>query len=276
MIGRTGDLVMRDHDRHPDLAPDPKAFLERIHDPLALVAHVRDVQTAELAQRAADLDHLRGRRSGCRLVVQPGRHADCAGRQGLLDQAAHVRDLGSGSGSVHVVQCDDAQRRMPHQRRAVDRRRASSQLFDVGSEAREAEPSTLVVEQIQRRRHRRAHSRRRRRQRDAAIAGDYRGHALTDLRRHLRIGEQQSVVVRMGVDEARCRNLAGAVDFDLRTGLRQSADAHNAVASHADVGRVARRPCPVHNGGAANQQVKGFGHSKASREIDPIIDNTKA
>src|SRR5579859_6525223 len=58
MVRRADDLVVRDDDRHAELAPDPEALLERIDDAVALVAHVRAVDAAMPGERPADLDHF--------------------------------------------------------------------------------------------------------------------------------------------------------------------------------------------------------------------------
>ena len=75
VVRATGDLVMRDHHRHAELAADAEGFLERGEHVVALVAHVRHVEAVALGERPAHLDHLLGRRRVRRLVVEAGRHA---------------------------------------------------------------------------------------------------------------------------------------------------------------------------------------------------------
>ena len=106
----------------PTSRPMRKVSSSESSTSLGLVAHVRAVEPAELAQRAADLDHLFGRRSGRRLVVEAGRDADRAGAERLARQLAHAPDLRRAGGPLDVVHRDHAQRRVPDEQRAVGRR----------------------------------------------------------------------------------------------------------------------------------------------------------
>ena len=44
VVRAAGDLVMRDHHRNTELAPDAEGLLQRVEDLVPLAAHVRDVE----------------------------------------------------------------------------------------------------------------------------------------------------------------------------------------------------------------------------------------
>ena len=237
VVRRAVHLVVRDHHRNAHLAADAEALVQRLEHAIGLVAHVRAVQPAELAQRPAHLDHLLGRRSGRRLVVQAGRNADRAGRQSFARQLAHAADLRRAGRPLDVLERDHAQGRVPDQQGTVGRRGSAPELLHIRSEGRKAKPPSLLVQQVQRRCDRLSHAGGRRRQRDAAVAGHHRGHALAHFGRHVRPGQQQPVVVRVRVDEAGGDYFACSVDLDIRARLFQAAEPDD-----APVARRRRRP----------------------------------
>jgi hypothetical protein len=138
------------------------------------------------------------------------------------------------------------------QRRAVDRRRLDGQPREVVGERVEA-LRLAVGDQVQRR-HRRAVAERR--QADAAVADHHRGDALARLRRHRRIGEQQPVVVRVHVDEARRDGAAVAGRPRLGIGRVEAADGGDAAAGERDVAVVAGGAGAVEDHCVAQQQVE--------------------
>ena len=139
------------------------------------------------------------------------------------------------------------------------------EFFAVGAEARKPEPVAAAVKQIEGRRGGAVGGRVR--EADAAVAGDYRRYALADFRRHVRVGQEHAVVVRVRIDEAGCGDHARCVDFGVGGCLVQRADFDYAVAAHADPAVKARRARAVDDGRVANYQVVVFsaGHNIFSK-----------
>ena len=144
------------------------------------------------------------------------------------------------------------------QQRAVGRRGMRTEFFDICTKGREAKPSAFVVEQVERRGHHALHAARHRRQRDAAVARHHRGHPLAHFRRHLAGGQHQPVIMRVRVDEARCRNFPGRVHLDFGLGPIEPADSRDAVCTHADIPIEARHAAAVDDACVPDQQIELF------------------
>ena len=92
----TRGLVVRDLHRAAHLATDAERLLDGVEEPIGLVAHVGGVDSAALAKRLGERDHLLGRAVTARPVDEPGRESAGALLERLLDPAAHLRELGAG------------------------------------------------------------------------------------------------------------------------------------------------------------------------------------
>jgi len=114
----------------------------------------------------------------------------------------------------------------------------------------------VARDQVDRRHRRRVTERR---QTDPAVADDDGGHALADLRRHRGLGEEQTVVVGVHVDESRCEREAAEVDAPARARAPQIADRRDQPVAQADVGDEAGCAAAVDHVGPDEQQVE-LGH----------------
>ena len=215
VVRLAGQLVVRDHHRYAELAPDAEGLLERIDDAVALVAHVRAVDAFPRRKRPAHLDHFLGRRGARRLVVQAGREADRARRERLVHHVSHRGYFARRCGLLEIVHRLHAQHRVADEQRAVGGRRLRPQRLDIFLERFEMKPRPFAVHQVKRRRHRLRHAARCRRERHAAVPRHHRGDALAHLRRHVGRREHQPVVVRVRVDEAGRGDPAAGIDLDL-------------------------------------------------------------
>jgi hypothetical protein len=166
---------------------------------------------------------------------------------------AHGLDLRVRGCALQVGDAARAQRGVAEQRCNVQRRRRAPHRFEVGTEAREA-PTDIADRQRDRLRRRRVHLQRCRA--DAAVAGDHRGHALRDLKFHVRPAQHGHIVVRVCVDEAGCHDLAARIDALLGRVFSQRAQRHDAAADDADIGVEARRLRAVDHRAAFDQQVE--------------------
>ena len=208
------------------------------------------------------LDDLVGRRVLGRRIVQPGRQADRALLQRLLERAPHGGDFLAVGGTVEPRHRADAQRRMSDLADGVERGRVAVQRRQISVEAGK-KLLRLAADDVQRRR--RIALNGERREADAAIAGDDGGDALADLAFHQRVAQQRAVVVGVGIDEAGrqrevlCRNLARTLQ------LRQVAQSNDPVVLHRQVAAFGRRSAAVDEQGIADDQVGcrlGRGHAR--------------
>ena len=254
-VGLAGQLVVRDHHGHVQLAADAEGLFQRRHDVLALVAHMGGVDAAVRGQRPADLDDLLGGGVGGGRVEGAGGDADGAAGHRLLGQRAHGVDLGRRGRAMQVRHDGGAQRGVADHAGGIDGGGRGAQRVQVVGEAGELVRAALV-QQVQRRRRR---GMRQRRQADAAVAGDHGGHALRDLGRHVAPAQQVVVVVRVRVDEAGRDHQAGHVDAFARGRAAQVAHGGHAVAAHAHVGLDAGRVAAVDDGAAGEDVVIGLG-----------------
>ena len=160
MVRRADDLVVRDHDRHAELAPDAEALLERVEHPVAFVAHVRAVEPPCFAQRPADLDDFLGRRGRA-----PARSRGRSRRRSRPAARASSHHLPHRTGSHRRAA---PARRRPWSQRAASsarpaarrwwRRAASRSVARTRRRCRKRNQLAFVVEQVERRRDRRAHA----------------------------------------------------------------------------------------------------------------------
>ena len=245
-------LVVRDDHRHPGLAPDVEGLLERIHDVVALVAHMGRMQGLEGGQRLGEFDHLLGGRGHRRLVEQPGREPDCAGRERRLEPSAHDLDLGPRGGPVEAVHGADAQRGVADLADHVERRRGVVERLQVGAEIGE-KSLRIGADQVERRR--RALAGGERRETDPAVARDHRGHALADLATHQGVGQQRPVVVGVGIDEAGRQGLAAGVDLARTLDAVERAERDDAVVRNRQIAVARGRAAAVDQAGIANDEI---------------------
>ena len=232
-VGAARALVVRDDDLGADAAADLEGLVHRLQDVIALVAHVGGVDAAPLAERRGHFDDLVGRGVARHGIEQAARHADGALFEALVEQLAHLLDLGAGGDAVEVVAHRvDAQRAVADQEGAVDgglcRVNLVGELGEAGGEVLlllddQRHPVADVGPDIGR-------------GRDAAIAADHRRHALAGLHGHAGIVDQRRVVVRVHVDEARRHDLAGGVDFVVALQGARRLDRGDAIAFKGDVG----------------------------------------
>ena len=94
------------------------------------------------------------------------------------------------------------------------------------------------------------------RERDAAVAGDDRRHAVADRRRRQRIPVQLRVVVRVGVDEPRRDDAIVGVDDPPGRSAREATDLDDPTPLDADVGAEAREARAVDHGPAPHDEVQ--------------------
>ena len=218
-IGDAGGLVVRDHHRRPAGPADGEALLQAVEHVLCFIAHVRRIQRARRAEAGCqrfDLGRWRLERRG---VVEPGRHADRASVQRLLQPLAHRGDLVGSRGPVEFGHGADSQCRMPDQTGGIERRRRPIERIQVIAETRIGVVGG-VADQIQRRR--RAAIERQRREADAAIPGDHRRDTLAGFRHHVGRRQERTVVVGVHIDKPGRDDLSGNIDFARTRHLRQA------------------------------------------------------
>jgi hypothetical protein len=145
-----------------------------------------------------------------------------------------------GGGSPHIIHYCHPQGGMTHQRGGVDGRGIGLHCGDVVGKGGEpipgADPPTDPAVAADDRCHQRS-------QTDAAVAGNNGGHPLTQLRRHRRMGEQQSVVVGVNVDKTGGDNASGGINLLLGRELGQIADGE--MRSPVIATSARNRDCPV-------------------------------
>jgi hypothetical protein len=192
-------------------------------------------------------------------IGESGREPDRAGIEARRDQIAHPPDLGCRRRTIEAVHGADTEGRVTNHRRGVDRCRLRRKLLEVVREVRVTE-SVLPADQVERRRDTVGDERG---EADAAVPGDHGGHALADLRRHLGQCEQQPVVVRVHVDEARRDHVPGGVELNVCAPTLEATDRGDAVAGDRDVAGRARRAAAVDDGAVADERVATLhgGHS---------------
>jgi hypothetical protein len=92
-IGSAGALVMRDVQMHAALGTDAQRLFDRFEQAVALVAHVRGVQTVERLHRFRELDHFLGAAPPPRPIDEPGGEAARTLFHRAFHVAAHRREL---------------------------------------------------------------------------------------------------------------------------------------------------------------------------------------
>ena len=212
----------------------------RSHDRFLLGAHVRRVDPAVLGGGARERDELLGARVRRGRVLERARHTDGALTHGLRDERLHLLELGGRRRAIAVADHHLAHGRGADIGREID---ADSLPLEPREVAREVGPVALDAVVLVRlgvlARDRIVH-----RSDRLAFAGDLRGDALEDLRRHLRVDEQGELGLPEHVDEARRDDPAGRIDAPLRGGLIEPADGGDAAAADADIRRVPGAPVP--------------------------------
>jgi hypothetical protein len=88
-----GTLEVEDFDLNRGFAPDANRFVERLQQPVAFVANMRDVDAAMTRRDLAERDQLLRRRVRVRLIDQAARQARSALLHRLLDQLGHALEL---------------------------------------------------------------------------------------------------------------------------------------------------------------------------------------
>ena len=252
MIPFASAFVMRDDHGNRRFAADPKRLFERVGDAIAFVAHVRAVHGAGRGQSSGEFDHLFGWCTDRRCIIEPRAHARRPGIESGFQALAHERPLGGAGWAAHVRHRANPQRRVADQADGVDRRGVAIERAEVGGEAGE-ESRRVPAQEVERRRW--PAVARERCEADAAIAGDDRGHALADLGRHRRIGQEGAVIVAMNVDEAGRECATGGVDGARSLQVHQMADRRNALVDDGDVGVERGATRAVDDPGVADDQV---------------------
>ena len=161
LVGLAHHLEVRDHDRHADLAADAEGFLQRIEDPVRLVAHVRAVDAAEFLSAG-------GRP---RSLLRSVRRWRARRKARWKRRWRRLRAPRAPASRMRAICC--FVRGLPAGRPCVPRAKwcgptSSAQLVaaglafsccDVSGEGREREPLAVLVQQVQRRRYRLRHGR---------------------------------------------------------------------------------------------------------------------
>ena len=141
---------------------------------------------------------------------------------------------------------------MADQEAGIGGGRSLVQRRHIVGEARVAEVGGRA-EQVERRRY--GSAGRERREAYPAVAGDHRGDTLAGLGRHVRVHQQQVVVVGVGVDEARRDDAPGGVDGARGLCACQITDGGDAVGRDGDIGALARRARAVDHRAAREEDV---------------------
>ena len=209
-IRRSGAFVVGNQERQPRHCGGFGRFPQAFHDTGRFVAHVRGVDSHRFRNDTPDLCNLLRVRGGVRGIIETGGKAGCALLLAFCEQFPHYRDLCCVRPSGDVIHHRQAQRRMADKRDDIDRRPGLGDRCCVGGHCRELVRSG-PAEQAHRRR--RLVPERHRCQRDSAVSDNDGRNALTDLEGHARLVQHSPVVMRMGVDEARCQGQPGQVDF---------------------------------------------------------------
>ena len=223
---------MRHLRRQPALFADANRLAHAVEHAERLVAHVRDVNAAVPARDLRQLDHFFDRRERARHVEQPGAHAERAGLHAVLDEAAHLVELGGRRPPVRAAEHRLAHRSLPDERPDVDRFLRRVELVEKRPE-----------------RHRRS----------AVGPFDQRRDALPDVIVRGRQLEDVLARVVVDVDEPGRHDLAVRVDHARRRLCNRRRDARDRVAAHRDVGAIPRAAGAVDDAAVADDEIVGRG-----------------
>ena len=197
MVGTSVDLVVRDHLSHTECVGNRHRLGHGLKNVLSLVADMRGDQGVGAAQGFKHrLDFLRS--SGLsRGVVKPGRDPDHTCIKSLLHQFLHFCDFGIVGRTIQILHRDGTQRRVSSQGGDINGRRCFFQCLEIFLECA-VTLLGVIRHQIQGR-HRIGASKWCKT--DPAVTGDDGGRTLTDLGLHGGVGQHQTIVVRMHIDE---------------------------------------------------------------------------
>ena len=186
-----------------------------------------------------------------RRIDQPRAQPCAAFFQRRVQQLRHPRDFVLRRRPRLDAHDRRADRAVPDQHRRIHRRLLRVQQ---GAIFRHRMPiaGILLLQPV--RRHRVARPPRRGAR--AAVARDFRRHALPDLRRRARLDQQIRIRMRVHVDETRTCQQARRVEFVRRLRPRQIPHRRDAVARESDVGPHACAAEPVHHGPAAQNPIE--------------------
>ena len=246
-----------------DLRADTRAprdrdeLVDRLEQPLALAAHVRDVHAAVRRRRLAQRDELIGRcvRGGCVDERRPDTERAVAHRG--VDERAHAPQLFGRGGPVVVGELVHADGRGADERRDVRRDAAPDERLQRLIERRPGDvvlDVALLLEPLL------LHALVQRTERPA-LAKDLERHALAYVRLRSPIREERVRRPRQHVDEARRDGHPGGVELASTAGAH-AADRRDAVALDGDVARARGRARAVIERAAADDDVVGGRHER--------------
>jgi len=233
-------------------AARPTSTAERLHDSVALAAHVGRVDAPQRGCRLRQGDELSCLRIGSRRVLERRRHADGAVAHGRAHQLLHPSQLG-GIG-LHVV---EAQHGCAHLGRAHEGREVDPDalLLEALEVVAQAAPVGIDLERRVDRGERlpggvglRCDRR--------ALAGDLRRDALMDLRRQARVDQDRQLGLAEHVDEARGDDPTRGVDGALARSRAQGTDGGDAAVADADVAGNPRRAGAVDDAPVRDDEVE--------------------
>ena len=200
-----------------------------------VVAVVRRVVAARLAEHRQELDELVVGRVHARCVGEPGGEADCSVLDALPHEPLHLGELGVGGRAVVTSHRDHANGRVGNEHRRVDADAAIEPVEVLGdAPPAPVELRWIVVPARELESHLREHLVGDRCVRETVLADHVAGDALVHLHLVRRVGEQLDVRVRVHVGEAGTDDQAGRVDLP-RPAFGHVADLHDAVAADTDV-----------------------------------------
>ena len=245
---------MRDHHRTTRPARRVESFIERFEQPLALVSHVGGIDALESGQLSGQRFDFRRRGRFVGRIEKPGSKSSRSCGKTLAKERAHLTDLAVRRWPVQLLHCSAAQRRMPDQGQRVDGCRMAIKLGCIRLECgKECIVCIIREHQVQRRRWWLITDPGR--QADTTVADHHSGHPLTQLGRDFRVGQQQSIVMGVHIDEPWRDHLAARIDHCISLCYAEIADRGNTIALQCYIGCSGGTPGPVDNLAACDQQI---------------------
>ena len=251
-VVRARALEVHDLDVHAAGLGDRDRLLDRFQDLARFVAQMREVAGIVPLDHVAERDHLVGLRVGARRGEQAGREPERAGRERLLEQCGHGRELVRRRRAVRHAHDHQAQRVVADQHAGVHggRRKRVEIIGKRGLPKRQPRRAgaEIVAEELDL-------AGQRRRDREAAMADDLRGDPLAHLALGLGIDRQREVGMGLDVDEAGRDHEACRVDHLGGVAANVSPDGGDAAVADREIARLAGGAAAVEQQAAADENV---------------------
>ena len=249
-------------DRDFGLAADAECLVERAVDPVAFVANVRSVSTAEFRGFGCQRDEFFGGGVRRRRVLQGCRYADRAVAHGIAHETFHPLQFGGAGRAVFIAEHHAADLRGAGIAGQIDAHALFGEPGEVLAEGapvgRDAVVLVRDVVSLQDGVVERCDG--------AAFPRDLGGDALVDLGRQMRIHQNRELRLAQHVDEARSDYHAACVESAAGSGGIQFTDGGDASPADRDIAGVPWRAGAVDDAAIADHQVVGRGCGRRGGE----------